>query len=74
MARFVVADKKVLTEVIIPLIEKTPVYGLQSITFFFNKNIIKYSLKIKNNKTFKLKNPKEIYISNVKNIWKDQTI
>ena len=46
MARFVVADKKVLTEVIIPLIEKTPVYGLQSITFFFNKNIIKYSLKI----------------------------
>nr|YP_007374895.1 hypothetical protein PRA_mt0069 [Phlebia radiata]YP_007374973.1 hypothetical protein PRA_mt0189 [Phlebia radiata]CCE89188.1 hypothetical protein PRA_mt0069 [Phlebia radiata]CCE89251.1 hypothetical protein PRA_mt0189 [Phlebia radiata] len=35
MAHFVVTDKKVLSEVIIPFIEEHPVYGLHSI-FFFN--------------------------------------
>lgn len=34
MAHFVVTDKKVLSEVIIPFIEEHPVYGLHSIFFF----------------------------------------
>lgn len=75
MAQFVVGDKKVLDEVIIPFINKHPVYGLHSITDLKWKYIIQYSLMSRVNKEFKLThNHSEFYMSNVKTIWEDKTI
>lgn len=68
MASFIVSDKKVLNDIIVPFFNKYPVYGLHSISYLKWKTIIYYSLKLREDKEFKLNNSKDLYISNVRDI------
>lgn len=74
MSSFIVSDKLILNNIIIPFFDKYPVYGLHSISFLKWKTIILYSLKLRNDKVFKLNHFKDLYITNVRNIWSDNSI
>jgi hypothetical protein len=70
---YVVSNKEDLKNKIRPFFEKYPLYGLHSISFLKWKFIIKYLLKLREEKSIFNRQNKPIIISNIRNIWLDKT-
>jgi len=62
---FVVSNKIDLNNIIIPFFEKYPLYGLHSISFLKWKYVIKYLLKVREEKSIFNQQNKPIIISNI---------
>lgn len=73
-AQFVVADLQVLSNLNIPFFSTLG----SSLWFFFAflkwREIISYKLALKRNNILKANTPNELYITNIKAIWEDDTI
>jgi len=70
---YVVSNKDDLNNTIIPFFEKYPFYGLHSISFLKWSHIVKYLLKIREDKSIFDRQNKEIIVSNVRAIWLDKS-
>ncbi len=70
---YVVSNKEDLNKKIIPFFEKYPLYGLHSISFLKWKYVVKYLLKIREDKNIFKRQDKQIILSNVRTIWLDKS-
>jgi hypothetical protein len=70
---YVVSNKEDINNTIIPFFELYPFYGLHSISFLKWSHIVKYLLKIREDKSIFKRQNKELVISNVRAIWLDRS-
>jgi len=71
---YVVSNKEDINNTIIPFFELNPFYGLHSISFLKWSHIVRYLLKIREDKSIFSRLNKDTVISNVRTVWLDQSI
>lgn len=71
---YVVSNKEDINNTIIPFFEKYPFYGLHSISFLKWSHIVRYLLKIREDKSIFNRLNKDTIISNVRTVWLDKSI